>query len=446
MMDTIGLANMSAASPLFVSDRFGVSNSALNLNGNYATLPTGIYFNTPQFSISVWIYPLSIGSWSRLIDFGNGYPSNNVIFTLDQGLNQKPVFEIVQGTTTPTGYPISSIRLVYSQWQLLTCTFDGATQNIYINAVLTASANLSYTMPTISRTNNYIGKSSYSSDGYSFSYIDELQFSNVSLSASQVNNMFLSDGQYKSSALNLYAYLTHYWPVTSTQMLNDIVGCTDMTQGTTPVIYVADRFGNQNSALALNGGFTQVPSGVFFNSPKFSVTVWVYPQSLTSDSTIFTFNNGSLIDEISIKLANAGVNNLYFQFFIGSINQTSLVSPLTIAFSQWQFIAVTYDGSTFKMYTNAVLTASISFNATMPTVTRTSNFFGKSSNGSGLSQSYLDDIRFYNTSLNQSQINDIINANDTSSTINYCTNITTTSTSTSTCKNKIVNINKSSLE
>jgi hypothetical protein len=424
MLDTVGGANMTqGANTQFVADRFGTLNSALNLNLGHTTVPTGLYFTSPQFTISTWIYPLSIGTWCRLIDFSNGYPSNNVIVTLDQNNNQKPVFEIVQGTTTPQNYPISWINLVLGQWQLLTCTFDGTMQRIYINGVLTAYVPLAYSMPSVSRANNYIGKSSYSADGYSSSYIDQLMFSNVSLSASEVNDMFLSDGQYKGSSYNLYSSLTNYWPITSSQMQADIVGCDDMViQGATA--YALDRFGNADSALALNGGSTQLPSGIYFNTPKFSVTAWVYPQNLSADSKLFEFSNGFYLDKIELALVAPQATNLFpkFDIFSGANSIGNVVSTIALVPGQWQFLAVTYDGISLKMYMNAVLTAtSMQFSYTMPTINRANNYFGKSfQTGIGYSQSYLDDIRFYNISLTQSQVNDLINANDTSSTISNC--------------------------
>ena len=441
MLDTMGGANMLQGSgTLFVADRFGEANSALNLNGGFTTVPTGIYFNTPQFSISVWIYPLNIGFWPRLLDFGNGYPSNNIIVTLDSGNNQRPAFIIVQGTLTPTGYPQSNIPLSYNMWQLLTCTYDGSTQSIYINGVRTAFASLTYSMPSISRTSNLIGKSNYPPDGVSFSYIDQLHFSNVSLSASQIIEMFLSDGQYKSSSLNFYSSLTHYWPITSTQMLTDIVGCTNMVQGMTPVIYVMDRFGNANSAIGLNGGYTQVPAGIYFDTLQFSITLWVYPQSLDGqiNSNVFEFANGANLDKITIQLANSamGSNQPVFGFSVGSVsNGSSLSSSVPLVLNQWQFLAVTYDGATLKMYLNAVLTRFVFYaSSSMPYVTRVNNYFGKSNTaGYGGSMSYLDDIRFYNISLTQTQINDLINANDTSSKYNssYCSSTSTTTITTS---------------
>ena len=48
-----------------------------------------------------------------------------------------------------------------------------------------------------------------------------------------------------------------------------------MTQGNL-TLFTKDRHGYSNSALALNGGWTQVPSGYYFNTPEFTVTFWVF--------------------------------------------------------------------------------------------------------------------------------------------------------------------------
>ena len=56
----------------FIEDRFACPNSALALNGGWTQVPAGIYFDTPEFTISSWVYPMKIGYYCRLIDFGNG--------------------------------------------------------------------------------------------------------------------------------------------------------------------------------------------------------------------------------------------------------------------------------------------------------------------------------------------------------------------------------------
>ncbi len=55
-------------------------------------------------------------------------------------------------------------------------------------------------------------------------------------------------------------YLTHYWPIENGTML-DAIGSAVMSQGNL-TSFTTDRFGNENSALALNGGWTQLPPAI----------------------------------------------------------------------------------------------------------------------------------------------------------------------------------------
>ena len=80
------------------------------------------------------------------------------------------------------------------------------------------------------------------------------------------------------TVLSTDQYLTHYWPITNGTML-DTIGNSNMIQGDL-TSFTLDRFGCPNAALALNGGWTQVPSGIYFNTPEFSISVWVYPQQV----------------------------------------------------------------------------------------------------------------------------------------------------------------------
>jgi hypothetical protein len=49
--------------------------------------------------------------------------------------------------------------------------------------------------------------------------------------------------------------------------MNDYIGSAHMTQESSST-FTLDRFGNNNSALALNGSWTQVPAGIYFNHAR----------------------------------------------------------------------------------------------------------------------------------------------------------------------------------
>ena len=61
-----------------------VDDSHLWLNSGYVTAPPGVYFNG-DFSVSVWIKPINLGSWQRVFDFGNGPANNNVLMLTSSG-------------------------------------------------------------------------------------------------------------------------------------------------------------------------------------------------------------------------------------------------------------------------------------------------------------------------------------------------------------------------
>jgi hypothetical protein len=423
MIDTIDGANMIQGNlSNFVSDRFGQANGALNLNGGWTQCPsTNYYFYTSQFSISLWIYPSMLnGEWARVFDFGSGAASDNIILSINSGtlLLLKPSFDIYQGGSQVIHF--SSLQeLALNQWNYLVSTFDGTFMNIYINALLTGTRNVSYTPLTITRNQNYFGQSNWgTTDGYSSSYLDDIKFYSLSLTQVEINKEFITSGSFKLGSENLFDSLTHYWPIANGQM-NDVIGGADMQQGSgsASILFVNDRFGNTNAALGLNGGYTQVPMGIYFNYPRFTVSVWLYPQTVGAFARIIDFGNGKS-DNIIFTQASGSNMQPYFQVFQGTTWISDTYSSVSLKASQWQFMAATFDGSTWKIYLNGILVGSSSISYSLPTITRVNNYIGKSSNSppDGYSFSYLDDLRFYNISLSQSQIIDLMMSNDTFAT------------------------------
>ena len=193
MTDVIGSADMQqGANTTFTLDRFGNPNSALALNGGWTHVPSGVLFNTTQFTISVWVYPQQVGKNARVIDFGNG-ASNNIYLAVDWINTLRPYFGINIGSTQ-LSQSHSSQSLTLNRWQFLVATFDGSSLLIYINAILKANSSVPFTfLTTLTRTRNYVGKSNWAVDGYSSSYLDDLRFYNKSLSQSQISELMLSN-------------------------------------------------------------------------------------------------------------------------------------------------------------------------------------------------------------------------------------------------------------
>jgi hypothetical protein len=220
------------------------------------------------------------------------------------------------------------------------------------------------------------------------------------------------------NSLNLYKqeYLTHYWPFKNGKML-DAIDSKDMTQGNF-TNFTLDRFCKENSALALNGGWTQVPHGIYFDSQEFTISLWVYPLDLVAWCRVIDFGNGERNDNIFLTLETD--NNLHqpnFQVFDQRKSQQAIniKSNDSLTLKKWQFIAVTYDGFLANVYIDGELKMSSYFNFSMKKLNRTKCYIGKSNwDTDGYSSSNLDDLRFFNVSLSKADIQNLMNQNETS--------------------------------
>ncbi len=209
MFDKVGFADMLQGDlTTFTSDRFGNENSALALNGGWTYVPSGIYFDSPEFTISTWVYPQAVGGWARIIDFGNGPCADDLFFALTAGDSQQPLLRLFFGCNHVLD-SYSSQTLSPNQWQFLATTFDGTNAKVYINGNLFANSYFPLTMPFTQRTNCYIGRSNWP-DGYSSSYLDDLRFYNKSLNQEEIIQLMNYNGTCKLLFLRLFnIHITH---------------------------------------------------------------------------------------------------------------------------------------------------------------------------------------------------------------------------------------------
>ena len=185
MTDRIGSSHMTQGSATYLTnDRFGNPNSALALNGGWTQVPSGNYFDSAQFTISVWVLPQQVGYFSRILDFGDGQGANNVIFGLSLENSKKPYIYL----KSTSGNLVSNTALTLDQWQFLVATFDGFNVRIYLNGQNVMTQPSAFTFPLI-RTNCFIGKSNWNSDGFSSSILDDLRFYNRALTDSEVTQL-----------------------------------------------------------------------------------------------------------------------------------------------------------------------------------------------------------------------------------------------------------------
>lgn len=229
--------------PQATTKRTSLTLTALNFSSsrqNYANLPPGVYFNG-NFTIECWVKPTSHTNWSRIIDFGNGAGSNNVLLATSYGTSGQPGFYVGGAQFA------ASSAIPLNQWTHIAATLSGTTATIYINGVASGTAN--FPVPAnIVRSYNYIGKSNWGwGDPAPNASFDDLRIWNVAKTQSEIQSSMNSE--LSGSESGLVAYFK----------FNEGSECGNNTAITTLLNSASSSGSSYNATLngfSLNGGCT----------------------------------------------------------------------------------------------------------------------------------------------------------------------------------------------
>ncbi len=163
----------------------GQIGNALTFNGTstYVQLPAGMADFTGGLTFSVWARPTASGSYARLLDFGNGGPSNNVMY--ERVGTTSDLRAELYTNTAPSGVTDTGV-LTNNSWHhyLVTVTGTGVCYRYKNGAQLNSVANLT-AIPNVTRTLNYIGKSNWGNDALFAGQMDDIRIYNRPLSAGE---------------------------------------------------------------------------------------------------------------------------------------------------------------------------------------------------------------------------------------------------------------------
>ena len=176
-------------SPSYSTTVAKVGGSSLYLNGTNQYINIDAWTITQTgITITCWFYFISSG-WKRLIDFGNGAGSNNILFAPQNGQHVTNS----GGTTEPGSYG----NWADSTWHFLAWTLscddttnNTGTWNLYIDNVLIKNLTGARYPAPVSRINNYIGLSNWASDGYSNCYLNEFRFYTKVLASTDISALY----------------------------------------------------------------------------------------------------------------------------------------------------------------------------------------------------------------------------------------------------------------
>ena len=211
-----------------------------------------------------------------------------------------------------------------------------------------------------------------------------------------------------NAQVNLQSGLIAYYPFNGNANDESGNGNNGTVNGAT---LSTDKFGNSNSAYYFNGvsNSISIPTQFATNVNEASFTTLMNLE-WTSSSTIFHLGS-SVGGEFRLETAN---NNLFFAVKLTDLNWYQVESPMSL--NQWHFITAIYKkGISINLYIDGTLVNSLALpNLNLYTPTEITNSIGKYTN-SNLPDSYfwkgkIDELRFYNRALNDSEIQALNNS------------------------------------
>ncbi|HEX7867263.1 MAG TPA: LamG-like jellyroll fold domain-containing protein [Variovorax sp.] len=166
----------------------GREGNAVALDGatGHVALPTGAAKSLGDFSVSAWLYLDKLSTWSRVFDFGSG-ERRYMMLTVRNG-SGLPRFAIA----TEHGYNEQGIEgsaaLPTGRWVHVAVTVSGALGTLYVDGV-EAGSNAQMSLAPFdlgATTQNWLGRSQFSSDPYLQGRIDDFRVYGGALGSAEV--------------------------------------------------------------------------------------------------------------------------------------------------------------------------------------------------------------------------------------------------------------------
>ena len=129
----------------------------------------------------------STGTWSRIVDFGNGAGQDNIFICINNG---NLCLGVLQSTNSYRNDNVIS-NVNDNTWRHIVWTLDPSKGwNIYLNGVLKQTYADGFYPKTMMRNYQYIGKSNWAADPYYQGLIADFRVYNTEISQTEINNIF----------------------------------------------------------------------------------------------------------------------------------------------------------------------------------------------------------------------------------------------------------------
>lgn len=378
------------------TDRFGFGNSAYQFVSSLGTgvvAPNSAHMNSANTTISFWIKPTAfVGGGEAYILSNGGWQERWKISLPNHG---KPVFTTHSGGACCSDLD-SGTPLQLNQWTHVVMTHDGAKDVIYFNGVKvnekTATGALDPTTKPLGIGFDPIDNTNYFDGG-----LDDIQISNVALSALEVAALYTAQSTFPGVPTDLVAeYKLNGNAQDASQFKNDgFYGATSVT----------DRHGWANNASELDGtnlSGISANNSVALNSDFATISFWIKPNEFPGSGEVFLVSNGGWQERLKISLPSHG--KPVFTTHSGGVCCSDMDSGTPLTLGTWTHVAVTHDGTKDIIYFNGVKVNEKSVSGALDKTKFPLGLGYDPIDNAAFFNGALDEVQFYNRALSDTEI------------------------------------------
>ena len=347
---------------------------SIQFNGtsDYLTTPsTGQFVSSGDFTIETWAYLNSLSTSPILLGNYTSTASTDWKIAISSGGTLTLTY---QGTLTLSS---SAGAVLPNQWMHIAVVRNGTTLSLYLNGVSVASATISGSFGSATKS-----ISISSSSGYVNGFL-----SNVRI----VSGTAVYTAQFTPPTAPVTAITNTVLLLSGTNagIIDHTAKSNFITVGTAQINTTTKKFGS-GSMYFDGSSYAYTPTNQYwsFGTGDFTVEAWVNFASLGANRIIVDAWNTSQSGSWQLYYSNG---NTKFTWYVGGATVfTSTTTPNT---GTWYHVAVTRSSGTLRMFVNGTLEATVASNTTDLTHTCPLAIGCQLSTVTNIQNGYIDDVR-----------------------------------------------------
>ena len=336
----------SACPTLGVAGKVG---TAASFNGSQIIVPDSPSLRLNQFTIALWVFPTQEkNDYQTLVakEDSSAANRNYALYIVPNSLHVR--YAVWAGDCATKLAANSNGQMVLNTWNYIVFTYDGVTEELYLNGVLDNATAAPAATLCQAAVPVKIGMETSAFLPFSGS-LDDVRIYSQPLTAAQVSSL--------------------YYPLAADWKLDEPSGAASFADASgnsnsgsctsaCPTLGVA---GNVGTAASFNGSQIIVPDSPSLRLNQFTIALWVFPTQEKSDyQTLVAKEDSTAANRKYAMYIVPNSLQLRYAVWAGDC-ATKLAANSTgqMVLNAWNYVVFTYDGATEKLYLNGALDSTI---------------------------------------------------------------------------------------